>query len=58
MEESPRLGHLTEGQQAAIQKLIRDFSEVINPRLGLTDVLEYEIPVARRQWKHWMRCFP
>ena len=42
-EESPCLSHLTDGQQAAIQGLIRDLSEVINPRLGLTDVLEYEI---------------
>ena len=43
MEESPYLGYRTEGQQAAIQSLIRDFREVINPRLGLTNVLEYEI---------------
>ena len=42
-EESPCFSHLTAGQQEAIRGVIRHFSEVLNPRLGLTDVLEYEI---------------
>ena len=47
-EESACLSHLTDGQQEAIRGVIRDFIEVINPRLGLSDVLEYEIQLEER----------